>query len=104
MTKPLDPDTLAEGERRLDAAAMPDASREEVKAWRTWAARYDYILLAVARDHARLTAAVKEVARVHVPMPGKDPSLCGWCGVLWPCFSRRTADDALSAEAGDTDG
>jgi hypothetical protein len=88
MVEPLDPATLA----HLYALPPYRLTKAEVR-----------ILVAVARDHARLTAALQEVARVHVPMPGKDPSLCGWCGVLWPCFSRRTADAALSAEAGDTD-
>jgi hypothetical protein len=95
MIEPLDPDTLADTvyEVGLSDDPLVTVQRSAVAA-----------LLGVARDHARLTAALEEVARVHVPMPGKDPSLCGWCGVLSPCFSRRTARAALSAETGDTDG
>jgi hypothetical protein len=52
--EPLDPDTLAEGERLLAAQSGFFMSDD----WRKWACRNAPALLAVARDHARLTAAL----------------------------------------------
>jgi hypothetical protein len=60
MTEPLDADTLAEGERlRHNAEGWGiglDASRASHHPWSHWLDENADALLAVARDHARLTA------------------------------------------------
>jgi hypothetical protein len=85
--EPLDPDTLAEGERLWGRILYEDDwTWSENESAQDWMVDHAAALLAVARDHARLTAEVKTLR-------GLLRSI-GYGNVV----------NLLSAEAGDTDG
>ena len=75
MTDPLDPDVLAEGERRWRQWGVGGYNRH---AWEQWTLVHGEALLAVARDHARLTAASELVWYCDHCGPNRK-SDSGWC-------------------------
>jgi hypothetical protein len=94
MTEPLDPDTLAEGERLWSALRhLTESEKDEAAAW-----LYDNApaLLAAARDGVRCTAALHQIAHLTDQFGSK---------MDFDIHSiARSALVPLSAEAGDTDG
>jgi hypothetical protein len=107
MMQPLDPDTLAEGERLWAAVASNPDNEVAMASWDFWAWPHFAALLAVARDHARLTAALQEIADDHEPEPLVGTQQRAWCHCgNWAPYNctAAIARAALSAEAGDTDG
>jgi hypothetical protein len=88
MTEPLDPDTLAEGERLWAALRhLTESEKDEAAAW-----LYDNApaLLAAARDGVRCTAALHQIA-----------DLTDQFGSKMDFDIHSIARAALSADAGD---
>jgi hypothetical protein len=129
MTEPLDPDTLAEGERLVGKARAEGgmASLASLE----WLVTHAAALLAVARDHREACekrdyyqAAYEEESELHGELRGDHARLTaenerllnllrGWERLTPDEAGRIPAQagywlaervDALSAEAGDTDG
>jgi uncharacterized membrane protein YccC len=99
MAEPLDPDTLAKGERLLVRASRSRHTVADRAALAKWGFNNLAALLAVARDHARLTALVNkraddENARLRAEVARLTAKVEELQRALW----------SVSAEAGDTDG